>query len=161
MMPKEHVLYGSIMGSLFLILYLFFTIINHTIYQISIFSLIMIILLFLAVTILIDIDHVPHYMFKFKTINIKRLIKHCKYDNDLKNSTSPLRILIFHNVEVLGILLILMAFYLQFQLIFIVIFLAILSHLVLDWIVVGSLGYNPIAKISLIGTIVANMKKRY
>lgn len=158
MMPKEHSIYGAIMGTLFLILYLIFSIINPEMYQISIKLLIIIVPLFLAVTILIDIDHPLYYIFKMKSINIKRIISCCRYGDDFKNSS--LYILVFHNVEVLGVLLILTMVYPQFQLIFIVMFLAILTHLILDWIVVKDLGYNPIAKISLIGVIVVKIIKQ-
>ena len=74
------------------------------------------------VSILIDLDHIPHYFIKFRSLN---LIKAYNY---FKNKTECKDLAPLHTIEVLIILLILL-FYSKIILMF---FLAALLHILLD-----------------------------
>lgn len=78
--------------------------------------------IFIAVNVLIDVDHYPVYVWKFKTISFKKAYIY------FKNIKKPDDIAIFHTFEFLILILILSFFYK----IFFLVFLALLFHLILD-----------------------------
>lgn len=78
--------------------------------------------IFMATNVLIDIDHYPIYIWKFKSLSLK------KAHNYFKNLKECKDILLFHNMEFIILILIISFFY---KILFLV-FLGIAFHLVSD-----------------------------
>jgi len=139
MMPSKHILAGIMFSIIFFILG---------------FPILYIVLM-IATSILIDIDHVFYYVAKFKRINPIEMNRYFKKDAHLENSNNLLPLLIFHNMETL-ILLVILSIYFP---IFSYILIGVLIHMILDWKAMPILGYPLIIKLSLILVIIENKKR--
>lgn len=107
-------------------------------------------------SVLIDIDHVFDYFFKFNTYSREKVKKYLRKDVDLKNTNKLLPIFIFHNIETLIGLLILYAFFP----ILIYIFMGVFIHLLLDWKVLSTHRHPFIIKTSLLLVLIENSRRK-
>lgn len=138
MMPKQHILFG----------------IGITIILIILGIPIIPILLIVTTSILIDIDHLLYYIFKFRRYNIQEMYiyflkKICSRGDSL------LPVLIFHNFETLILLIILSLIYP----LFIYVAIGLFIHLILDWIAIADSEHPAIVKLSLILVLIENRKR--
>ncbi len=139
MMPNKHFIWGlSFCAALFIV-------------GIKIPSLIII----LAATILIDVDHLFYYMVRYKSCNLFKMNKYFTSDSDLEDLSNLLPVFIFHNFETMSLLL-LASF---ISPIFAYILAGVILHMLLDWKVMPTPQYPGVIKLSLIGVILANKKR--
>jgi hypothetical protein len=147
MKPSSHVLFGLIPS-------FFFFLFGFSFLEISIF--------FSSSFFFIDLDHVPRFIFKRKSINPIRFYKEntiikkewMKLSRN-KQEKYKKPIFFFHNVETLSILIILSLFYP----IFLFVFYGFLFHLICDFIYQHYHKQEKHYKISLIYTLVKNKNK--
>ena len=139
MMPKEHIIFGAGLAiGLF----------------ISGMSFIPI-LLIVGISILVDVDHIFYYAFKFRRCNIYEMYIYFLEYIYVKKDKTQLPILLFHNFETLTILIMLSFIYP----LFIYVAIGLLIHLILDWIAMTSTQYPYIIKMSIILTMIENKKR--
>jgi hypothetical protein len=147
MKPSPHILLGLV-PSFFLFL------LGFNFLEISIF--------FSSSFFFIDLDHVPRFIFKYKSINPVRFYKEHtsvknKWMNLLRKEQEKYKkpIFFFHNVETLIVLIIISYFYS----IILLIFYGFLFHLICDFIYQHYHKQEKHYKISLIYTLVKNKNK--
>ena len=140
MMPKGHIICGIVLG-------VFLWLLGIEIIPI---------LLIISASILVDIDHVINYIAKFNRYNILEMNKYFRRDVCLRNSNEPLPIFIFHNYETLIILAILSIFSPSM----IYLFIGVVFHMILDWLVMPTDKYPAIIKISLIMVLIENSRRK-
>jgi len=148
MMPKWHFTLGLIFSS---ILYAF----NFSLIEISLF--------FLASFFIIDLDHIPYFILKERSINP---IKFYEWSNERKERWSKFSkkkkakykkpIFFFHNLETLGVLFVLSFFY---QTVLFILF-GFFSHLICDLLGLHYKEEEKYYRISLIYTLIKNKNKR-
>jgi len=139
MMPNKHIFFGIMFSILFFILGIPITYI----------------VLIIATSILIDIDHALYYIIRFKKINPIEMNRYFMADACLENNDNLLPVLIFHNFETLMLLVILSIFFP----IVLSIFIGVLIHMILDWKAMPTLRYPPIIKLSLILVLLENKRR--
>ena len=110
----------------------------------------------LASSILIDMDHMINYFVKFRSLNLVRMNQYFRRNPHLENLENPLPILIFHNLETLALLL---AASSLFPLL-VYVLIGFVFHLMLDWKVMPTERYPLIIKLSLIGVILENRRRK-
>lgn len=138
MMPQKHIIFG-----LGLSIVLFVTGMPP-----------ILILLIVATSILVDIDHLFYYIFKFRKCNIYEVYIYFMDKICFKNNKS-FPVLIFHNFETLMLLIILSLI----CPLFIYIAIGLFIHLILDWLVMSRTKYPYTIKMSLILTLLSNRKR--
>lgn len=113
--------------------------------------LIDILLFFFSSFFLIDLDHVPRFILKYRSLNPLKFYKKCiEEENSKQNQTKP--VFFFHNVETLVLLSI---FSLFFPKVFFI-FSGFLFHLCIDLIYIHIQRDHKYYKLSLILTLVRN-----
>lgn len=113
MLPHFHLIFSLILSAVLLIL-------NFTVWQIA---------FFLFTAIFIDFDHYLYFLYKKKSWNLKEAYNYfCNLDKISQRKI----ILVFHNVEFLIIFFLLI--FVSFK-IFFPIFFGILTHYILDFII--------------------------
>lgn len=138
-MPDKHLMYAVLVSILFYLL------------GMGLFP----IFILIVSSLIIDIDHIFDYMFKFKNYNWDSARGYLKRGEALRHSNKPLPVFIFHNIETLFVLLIM---YMSYP-IFIFIFSGIYIHLILDWKVMQTNKHPFIIKFSLILTLIENYRR--
>ncbi|MCK5283476.1 MAG: hypothetical protein KAK00_08790 [Nanoarchaeota archaeon] len=135
MMPYQHFLASSILA---LILYPSFGISS----------------LFIFITgFLIDIDHILYYYIRFKKFSIKETYVHClKMGKKINKEEYKKLILIFHNWELMFVLLLLSIV----NKIFLVMSIGLLFHLIMDGLSKKK-GYGKLYRYSIIAKKIASM----
>ena len=149
MKPSTHLILGFLIS---ILLFLF----DFSLFEISVF--------FLSSFFLIDLDHVPRFVLKEKSLNP---IKFLRDHNSKKSKWTKLSleqrkaykkpVFFFHNIETLLILLIISIF----LPIFFFVFFGFVFHLVCDLIYQHYHSYEKHYKLCLIYTLIKNNKKEF
>ncbi len=140
MIPRGHLIYGAILAVILWSLGMGF----------------LPILLIISASLLIDIDHLINYIAVFKRFNIIEMLTYLGKNSNIKNSTIPLPVFIFHNFETLFILAALSLFF-PFMA---YILAGVLFHMILDWIALLNSFYPKIIKFSLVLVLIENKIRR-
>lgn len=118
------------------------------------------VILILLTSVLIDIDHFFYYAIKFKCCDIHKMYNYFLEEVDRRKSTIMLPVMIFHNMETLILLSLATLLISSASYILLCVTIGITIHLLLDWWVMPTKSDPSIIKISLIGTVLENSRRK-